>query len=128
MITVKTAELTGAQLDYAVGLANGYIAYPEDSVEQGKVWHLNRDTAPFGEIMYVEDYTPSTCWNAAVPIIEKHLHAFDHMQSKDRVCAIIKRADLKNGGWDYGYGPTVLIAAMRCYVTYKLGNEVEVPS
>jgi hypothetical protein len=25
------------------------------------------------------------------------------------------------------YGPTPLIAAMRCYVTSKLGDEVEVP-
>lgn len=33
-----------------------------------------------------------------------------------------------DGGW-YGhcYGPTPLIAAMRCYVTSKLGNVVEVP-
>ena len=27
----------------------------------------------------------------------------------------------------YGYGPTPLIAAMRCYVASKLGDEVEVP-
>lgn len=26
-----------------------------------------------------------------------------------------------------GFGPTPLIAAMRCYVASKLGNEVEVP-
>jgi hypothetical protein len=27
----------------------------------------------------------------------------------------------------YGYGPTPLIAAMRCYVASKLGDEVEIP-
>jgi hypothetical protein len=27
----------------------------------------------------------------------------------------------------YGYGPTPLIAAMRCYVASKLGDDIEIP-
>ena len=30
-------------------------------------------------------------------------------------------------GSGFGTGPTILIAALRCYVASKLGDEVEVP-
>jgi len=33
----------------------------------------------------------------------------------------------KGAGGRWGYGPTPLIAAMRCYVASKFGDEVEVP-
>ena len=38
-------------------------------------------------------------------------------------------AEIRNGSHDFigDYGPTPLIAAMRCYCCSKLGNEVEVP-
>ena len=31
-------------------------------------------------------------------------------------------------GWKEAFGPTPLIAAMRCFVASKLGDEVEVPN
>ena len=37
-----------------------------------------------------------------------------------------KRTDRRRAQWN-GAGPTPLIAAMRCYVAYKLGDEIEVP-
>ena len=30
-------------------------------------------------------------------------------------------------GWVYGWGTTPLIAAMRCYVASKLGDNIELP-
>jgi hypothetical protein len=36
-------------------------------------------------------------------------------------------ADDENWDANVQYGPTPLIAAMRCYVASKLGDEVEVP-
>lgn len=36
--------------DYA-GYAAGWIDYPTDSVEQGSVWHLDTDRAPFGRTL-----------------------------------------------------------------------------
>ena len=33
----------------------------------------------------------------------------------------------RDGGTFYFYGPTPLIAAMRCYVASKLGDEIEIP-
>ncbi len=33
----------------------------------------------------------------------------------------------KGAGGKWGMGPTPLIAAMRCYVASKLGDEVDIP-
>jgi len=35
---------------------------------------------------------------------------------------------MNNGGFTHGYGPTPLIAAMRCYVASKMGDEIDVPT
>ena len=59
----------------------------------------------------------STDWAAGGPIKEKH-------QISTTYCGGGVEA-IFNG--HYGQGPTELIAAMRCYVTSKLGDTVEVP-
>lgn len=124
---MKTSDLTGAALDWAVAKAEGSL-HPVGNVQviDGK-WLLicvGNDPEHCGSRVY---FAPSTDWSQGGPLIERELHAIDHMQSKDRVCAIIKRGDMKNGGWNYGYGPTPLIAAMRCLVASRLGDEVEIP-
>jgi hypothetical protein len=68
--------------------------------------------------------TPVTNWNQAGPIIERErvqLRMDEH--GNDFAVQCIE-------GIGYGPrvdGPTPLIAAMRCYVASKLGDEVEVP-
>ena len=95
---MKTAELTGAALDWAVATAKGdkIILAEED-------WHWY-----------------STDWVYGGPIIERE--GIDlQCQNQGLWCA-----DL---GLDASiYGPTPLIAAMRCYVASRLGDEVELPS
>ena len=64
------------------------------------------------------DYTPSTDWELGGPIIEREKIELTHdgFEWWARIWA------------DEDYeGPTPLIAAMRCYVASKLGDEVEVP-
>ena len=60
----------------------------------------------------------STDWALAGPIIERERIATwgDGDLYWEAEC-----------GWAWAKGPTPLIAAMRCYVTLKLGDEVEVP-
>ena len=65
-------------------------------------------------------YSYSTNWLFGGPIIERER---------------ININDFGGEGWEaddslgrYGYGPTPLIAAMRCYVASKLGEEVDVPT
>jgi hypothetical protein len=107
---VKTEDLTGPALDWAVAEANGTpvkivcgILYTKDG----------------------DNYQPSADWAQGGPIIEREE---------------IYLAKSILGGWtgsiyvkakDYNCimhaAPTPLIAAMRCYVASKLGDEIEVP-
>jgi len=111
MVTIKTAELTGAALDWAVAKAEGN----EVSIRNGCLW------------IPTECY--STDWSQGGPIIEREElsiakvgRSLDDAMAPhpDCWCAHIDGAYAM-------YGPTPLIAAMRCYVTSKLGNEVEIP-
>ena len=63
-------------------------------------------------------YTPSTNWAQGGPIIEREgiaLYLYGGSEWNAHV-----------GGRE-SVGPTPLIAAMRCYVASKLGDEVEIP-
>jgi len=95
----KTAELTGAALNNAVH----ELAYPDEPIKEGC-------TAP----------PYSTDWAFCGPIIERERITIEWEGDPDSWCACIM-ADQEV------YGPTALIAAMRCYVASKLGDEVEIP-
>jgi hypothetical protein len=113
--TMKTSELTGAALDWVVakceGLMQGQIAI--DGVKQGF-------------------YKPSTDWAQGGLIIEREkIDLFTEKGTPESWVASIAR--FQNGerlkGWRiHQYGPTPLIAAMRCYVASKLGDQVELPN
>ena len=106
---IKTSELTGAALDWAVAKCGE--------------WDGNTDADLLGYVRGAEGwtYTPSTNWAQGGPIIEEE--------------EVANWPD-EEGGWfassdggrgkDY-HGPTPLVAALRCYVASKLGDEVEVP-
>lgn len=107
---IKTSEASGATLDWMVAKCEGvYLAEPVP---------LDSGCTPF---------QPSTNWSQGGPIIEGE---------KVDLMSYLERADL-NMSWRWRscmmgtkayYGPTPLVAAMRCYVASKLGDEVEVPS
>jgi hypothetical protein len=72
----------------------------------------------------IEPY--STDWSKAGPIIEReeltlsHSH-YDHVfYGRTRPWCAEKKGFMQ-------YGPTPLIAAMRCFVASKLGDEVAIP-
>ena len=120
---MKTSELTGAALDWAVAKC----VYPDLVWGSSIGVHHASHQIVIPHLPEPECYwNPSTKWAQGGPIIEREIHAFDHMQS-DRVTAIIKRKDMNNGGFTHGYGPTPLIAAMRCYVASKMGDNVDIP-
>lgn len=124
---MKTSELTGAALDWAVAQCEDFkkvYVYPAWSNKHGAY-------GPAQVMVSVEknssyDYCPSTNWNQAGPIIER-----------EKVSATFfpDGAHPEGGAWlayalEYPheeYGPTPLIAACRCYVASKLGDEVEIP-
>jgi hypothetical protein len=72
-------------------------------------------------------FNPSTDWEKGGPIIEREridvnskINAGDDIDEWRAVKGIGAKTKAR-------YGPTPLIAAMRCYVASKLGNEVEIP-
>lgn len=108
--TIKTSDLIGDDLNLAVAFC----------VEQGKKFPIYCDGKPMSK----GDYT--TDWSLAGPIIEREQIATWYEKHED--------ASLGLPCWHAAYycgpeykGPTLLIAAMRCYVASKLGNEVDVP-
>jgi hypothetical protein len=113
---MKTSELTGAALDWAVAK----IEFPDPDYEDA-----DRFVYIHGDDEF--HFTPSTDWAQGGPIIERESIAIlgdgDLYWEAECVWAWAR-------GFDDGFfqkGSTPLIAAMRCYVTLKLGDEVEVP-
>ena len=107
---IKTSELTGTALDWAVAL----IEYP-DWKAQGYLECYPYDLCFDGG----ETYSPCTDWAQAGPIIEREWMCVWHCGKN------YWKADI--GGSSSQSGPTPLVAAMRCYVASKLGDEVDVP-
>ena len=103
-MNIKTSELTGAALDWSVGYIMGE-----------KLRILDR------QIVWPEDYSPSTDWAQGGPIIERELI------ETNRGGAYAEHFWKATRNSITAYGPTPLIAAMRCYVASKLGDEVEIP-
>jgi Protein of unknown function (DUF2591) len=74
-------------------------------------------------------YDPSTNWAQGGPIIEREgvnisIQNDDHGNTYSGEARWWAQMDCRV---HTSYGPTPLIAAMRCFVASKLGNEVEVP-
>jgi hypothetical protein len=112
---MKTSELKGAALDWAVAKAKGVTLYPS---KQGK-WMLKN----YGEFNHRHGtpwWNPSTNWAQAGTIIDREGICLMFYQHK------IWDAHMDNVNF-FETGTTPLIAAMRCYVASKLGDEVELP-
>ena len=104
---VKTSEAKGQVLDWAVAL----IKFPSpDYEDDDRLVYIHGDDE--------FHFAPSIYWSQGGPIIEREKIELTHdgFEWWARIWA------------DEDYeGPTPLIAAMRCYVASKLGDEVEVP-
>ena len=109
---MKTSELTGAALDWAVAKCEG--ATHEWDSDKPFFWHGACISIGGHDV----NYTPSTSWLMGGPIIERE--RMDVYYFSDGWGAE------KSTGPMYD-GPTPLIAAMRCYVASKLGDEIDVP-
>lgn len=135
---MKTSELIGPALDWAVAKAAGAM-FKEDSIGciiallDGKCLGGFRTKKSYGCALPSRGYYPSTDWSRGGPIIEREemavgpggmtnaVRGVDNPEFKFRAFYLPAHAESDQ------YGPTPLIAAMRCYVASKLGDEVEVP-
>ena len=125
---MRTNELSGAALDWAV--AECEVMH----VDVSRGGWLVFDSDAFSEFRndYNDDklqrFSPSTNWAQGGPIIEREGLAISRV-SQDEWSASLIYEDKTCGGLMYTnqHGTTPLVAAMRCYVASKLGDEVELP-
>ena len=118
MAKVKTGELTGPALDWAVAKADDNL-HPKGDVRllDGKVFTI--EAGDYERSDRWQRYSPSTVWAQAGPILERERIAIGYGH-------YVWNAAKYGLGWYVG-GPTPLVAAMRCYAASKLGSEIEVP-
>jgi hypothetical protein len=114
---MKTSELTGAALDWAVAKCEG-------NCEGDFSWYYDRR----------DTFNYSTDWAQGGPIIERE--GIDVHRVNPGLWSAKWWANnsgmAKNPAQRFKHnittdGPTPLIAAMRCYVASKLGDEVNLP-
>ena len=79
---------------------------------------------------HMDAWPYSTAWSQGGPIIEREKIDLNHYRLADKTVMWEASGSIgaKGAGYRYAVGPTPLIAAMRCYVASKLGDEVEIPN
>ena len=110
---MKTSELTGAALDWAVAKCMGH------RVAENYGSYIRIYLPDPKQAGYTLAFCPSTDWTQGGPIIEREM------------------IQIKENGYGYWFakigkgkfmrGPTPLIAAMRCYVASKMGDNIDIP-
>jgi hypothetical protein len=108
---MKTSELTGTALDWFVTQCEDVKTYGAKDFRDQQGSRKNRW---------------STDWAQGGPIIEREKISVgnqEHIKGQPNHSNWYA-TDRKDA---YGFGQTPLVAAMRCYVASKLGDEVEIP-
>ena len=115
---MKTSELTGAALDWAVAKCE-----PDDTLA---IYFDDGEPLCRDDWSDNQEFKPSTDWSQGGVIIEREKISLKHHRENSY--------DLYAGKWEAGHpecdhetGDTPLIAAMRCYVASILGDEVDIP-
>jgi hypothetical protein len=118
---IKTSELQGSALDWAVAKCEGI------ELSNGCYNRLLVDGRMSAGQKMLTPYNPSTDWAQGGLIIEREwldVTPWPNESDED-----LRWQCKQHDSIDcVAFGPTPLIAAMRCYVSSVLGDEVEVPS
>lgn len=121
MVKTMVSTLTGVALDWAVAKAAGALEPLGNVHPVGKQLFIaiNGDLGEPGEWVR---YAPSQDWSQGGVIIEGELISPLYPPATETSWRATKK-----GTGNLQYGPTPLIAAMRCYVASKFGSTIEVP-
>lgn len=122
-------ELTGTELDYAVGKAQGWINYPSDSIECGDTWHCDASRAPFGPIINLSDYSPTKDAYQCLKLVKEfsitiyaphHLHKNEQEPFGAQIYIVNNPHVVR--------GRTLEEAVCRCFVISKGITQLEIPA
>lgn len=129
---MKKFELDGAALDWAVAKCEGVNA------ETFRLYYEPTEPSDYDSHLYPE-FHYSSIWAQGGPIIEREsifLVREKAGQGGRRLWAATLGTNIYSGfGGEsiklyrdaFVYGPTPLIAAMRCYVASKMGDDIDIP-
>lgn len=121
---MKVAELTGSALNWAVAKCK----LIQHLTSLGKTPNYEQcDSIALSKTRLGVGY--STNWALGGPIIERAKINVVHLDETlpDAMAPHVACCGANIDGIYQEYGPTPLIAAMRCYVASKLGDEIEIP-
>ena len=121
MPKIKTSELTGAALNWAVAKCEGknitIMRNDDGSLFPRPVW---------ADGLWQQNY--STSWGQGGPIIERKridLLGMVHGAGGPWTASVPRKNHV---GWRHlAEGPTPLVAGMRCFVASRFGDIVEIP-
>lgn len=118
---MRTAELSGAALDWAVAKCEGLLCFGYRT--DGKRFAVEDSDGQ------VEGFMPATNWEQGGAIIEREGISICNLEANAWEVEgwTASKGELWSPSDDGWVSPTPLIAAMRCYVASKLGDEVELP-
>lgn len=114
---IKTSELTGAALDFAVAKCC--------LTEKDNGLRLSKNGKPTVSGDLVIPYQPSLNWAQGGPLRDKY--RIDVMDFSEGADTLVAASIYTDAGVINKDGPTALIAICRAIVASKLGEEVEVP-
>jgi hypothetical protein len=112
---MKTNELSGTALDWAVAKCEGLLCFGYRT--DGERFAIEDSDGQ------IEGFMPSTDWAEGGAIIEREGISV----CPDEIAPWCAFFDHGTAEYVFYTGETPLIAAMRCYVASKLGDEVEIP-
>lgn len=147
---VKTSELTDRALRYAVAVCEGFNvgtisveeqwarfidgASPEELEKHADGYALIKagfrielckvHADGYKSALDAQAWCFDEDWSVGGPIIEREKIDIEHEPNGK---AVVRASTWLNGRGFRAYGPTPLIAAMRCLVSSRLGDEVEIP-
>lgn len=129
---VKTSELTGAALDWAVAIAEGY---EPDRPQDGQV-KKGSDYRVVGPCNSQFRYSPSIDWRQGGPLLANLMTSGQWgitPFTDGQIMISNTNSDCLpyNGDWEQAsinaFGDNLLIATCRAIVTSEIGEEVDIP-
>ena len=110
MNKLKTSELTGAALDWAVAKCEGIEWWAAEEPKDGLFIDYERTRL----------YSPSSDWSQGGPLIAQHIFLLEDLGDYEWGATAANGCKCR--------GDTVLQAVCRAYVLATLGEEVEIPN
>ena len=119
---IKTSELIGHVLDWAVAMAEGKKVLSGPPI---RVASIHKCLA--GEYQVSKPFSPTTDWAQMGPIIEREFITLDYDCFGPQPVWIGTHRSADGTSRIHAFADTPLIAAARCYVASKLGDELDIP-